>query len=190
MLLLLVSAARKCPLSFPAILVLIFGGSVGCRQEPLPLPSPPQRAADGAPFDGPPPRLRWNIVERKEFGRPNALLMLRNVDSFPWTMLDQIRLSIVTPNMPYIPRRRGSSEHWIELRCSPPPSVPPGGLLVIVYEMCDAPWEGFYDGSVKTRPGNRPDDPDARAWSLRLVAREGVLEVRLGEGPGSYSPNR
>jgi hypothetical protein len=166
---------------------MLLGGAVACREEPLPVPPPP-RAGDDPRFDGRPPRLTWNILQRDPFQDPYGFVIVRNDDPFPWTMLDQIRLSIVTPNAPPIERRGLTTQGWIELRCPPPPAVPAGSVLVIPYQSCAAPWEGFYDydpvRSVHGRPTPRlPADPHARTWSLRLVAREGALEIDLGDGP-------
>jgi hypothetical protein len=179
-----VLAAKRPSLYTFALIVLVVGSTAGCSDEPLPVPALPQKSADDPWFDERPPLLKWDFLKRGAFQSPNATLVLRNKDPFAWTMLDQIRVTVVTPNAPRIRRRRMTIERSVELRCPPPASVPPGGLLVIAYKSCVVPWEGFYDGTVRIRPSsNTLDDPEARAYALRVVAREGIVSVDLGDGP-------
>jgi hypothetical protein len=164
-------------LQLSGVFALTLCVSVGCANElpPLPVPSGPIQ-------EGFPPRLSWQRVQCDRCEALNGTLVLRNNDSFTWTMFDQIRLNVVLPNAPYKHMGFGNVERSVELICPPPPSVPPRGLLVVVYETCAAPWDALDDGKARSVP-RLPADPDARIWAFKAVAREGTLSDRFSAGP-------
>jgi hypothetical protein len=161
------------------VLALALCLSVGCTNELPPLPVPPGPIQDGFP-----PRLSWQRVQCDRCEALNGTLVLRNNDSFTWTMLDQIRLGVVLPNAAYKHVGAYNVERSVELICPPPANVPPRGLLVVVYETCAVPWDAMTDGKARSVP-RLPTDPDARIWSFKAVAREGTLSDRFSAGPRS-----
>ena len=171
-------ASRPRGVQLNGVLVLVLCLSVGCASELPPLPVP----AGPIQLEGVAPRLSWQRVQCDRCEALNGTLVLRNNDSFTWTMFDQIRLGVVLPNAPHKHMGFGNVEHSVELICPPPANVPPRGLLVVVYDTCAVPWDAWYDGKARSLP-RLPADPDARVWSFKAVAREGSLSQRFSAGP-------
>src|SRR5437588_2767340 len=78
------------------LFLLTLSGAAACRDVPQsPAPPPPPELQNS--FDERPPRLNGNFLQRE-----SRMLVIRNENAYPWTMFDQIRIWIATPNAPSI----------------------------------------------------------------------------------------
>jgi hypothetical protein len=134
---------------------------------PTPAPISTHRERDDWVKPGPGGLLKFGLGSR----RPNTIV-LQNMESFAWRLLDDVWLNVWAPNVqvrqggPYIPYFRDGGGWYVHLRCPMPVTrIRPGVEIEIAFDRC---FFTTYD------PG-----PGARVKGLYLAAREGSISTSI-----------
>lgn len=143
------------------LLLLLLVLTPACGDTPIPKPAKSRSASADRIKAGTAKRLRGSFTA----GRRYESFRVVNMESFEWTLLDDIPIFMTLPagSVPLEPIRM--SDHRVTLRCPSSKTIPAGAVIEIAFDAC-------VSSSSKPEPG-------ARASALRLVAREGYLETNV-----------
>jgi hypothetical protein len=160
------SGKRSVLLAILVSTVAACGGDVAL---PKPAPNTPRKEQDDWVKPGRNVRLKAGVGP----GLRANTIRITNVETFDWTLVDDVWLRISAPNAqvrrngPYI--GDGRNGWYVYLRCPAPRSIPAGSAIEISFDAC----------SITTyEPG-----PGARVKGVHVAAREGVFDTNIDFGP-------